>query len=109
VDDHARLALAELVREVVSRDLDELHARLEALERQVAEGSVFAHREHLAQRRRAVVALRLTGLSISAVAERLGLGRSTVERDLQVTPHTAPDYVVGLDGKRQPSRRNGRC
>jgi hypothetical protein len=44
----------------------------------------------------------------AAVAERLGLG-STVERDLQVTPHTAPDYVVGLDGKCQPTRRNGRC
>jgi hypothetical protein len=34
VDDRARLALVELVRSVVSHDLDELHARIEALEGQ---------------------------------------------------------------------------
>jgi transposase len=56
---------------------------------------------------RAVVELRARGLSITKIANRLGLGRSTVERDLDAVPHEPPAYVVGVDGKRQPSRRNG--
>ena len=108
MDAAAEQALADMVRAVVSRDLDELHARLAALEQQVA-SPAFAYHEHLAARRQAVVALRQAGLSITKIARQLGLGRTTVERDLQVTPHNPPAYVVGEDGKRQPSRRNGSC
>jgi DNA-binding NarL/FixJ family response regulator len=92
------------VRATVSAASNELHARVERLE----QSRSFGYREHVAQRRQAVVELRASGLSIAQVAKRLGLAASTVERDLQQTPHTAPDYVVGLDGKRQPGRRNGR-
>jgi hypothetical protein len=36
-----------------------------------------------------------------------GAAASTVERELDLMPHTPPDFVVGLDGKRQPARKNG--
>jgi hypothetical protein len=98
------------VRAVVGRDLDELHARIDRLEQS---GRSFSYPEHLAQRRRAVVELRTSGLSIAAIGRQLGLAASTVERDLDATPHTPPGHVLGLDGKRQPSRhgaaRNGRA
>jgi DNA invertase Pin-like site-specific DNA recombinase len=89
--------------------LDELHARVERLE----QSRSFGYRDHVAQRRRVVVELRSSGLSIAAIAKQFGLAASTVERDLQQTPHEPPSHVRGLDGKRQPTRkgaaRNGRA
>jgi DNA-binding NarL/FixJ family response regulator len=105
MDARAEMALREVIRSVVSRDLDELVVRLERLEQSLSPS--FTYREHVAQRRRVVVELRACGLSIAAIGRQLGVAASTVERDLQQTEHAAPDYVVGLDGKRQPSRKNG--
>ena len=62
VDARAEMALAEMVRAVVSADLDELHARVEQLEQQLLEPRSFSYREHVAQRRWAVVELRASGL-----------------------------------------------
>ena len=70
MDERAQAALAEMIRAVVGRDLDELYARLDRLEQS---GRSFSYAEHVEQRRRAVVALRADGLSIAAVARRLGL------------------------------------
>jgi hypothetical protein len=72
VDAAAERALAELVRAVVSRDLDELHARVARLERELAAPRSFARAELDRQRRAAVLHARRQGLSI---AMRLALGR----------------------------------
>ena len=108
MDARAEMALAELVRAVVSRDLDELYTRLEHLERHLSTPA-FGYHEHVAHRRRVVVELRASGLSIAAIGRRLGVAASTVERDLEVTPHTPPSHVLGLDGKRQPARKGARA
>jgi DNA-binding NarL/FixJ family response regulator len=102
VDARAELALREVIRSVVSADLDELHNRIDRLEQS---GRSFSYTEHLVQRRRAVVELRAAGLSIAAVAKQLGLAVSTVERDLDATEHTVPTYARGRDGKMHPTRK----
>ena len=71
--------------------LDELHARVERLE----QSRSFGYRDHVAQRRRVVVELRSSGLSIAAIAKQFGLAASTVERDLQQTPHEPRATCVG--------------
>ena len=96
------MALTELVRATVARDFDELFARVEQLERQGGERS-YNYAGHLAERRQAVIALRASGLSITKIAQRLGIARTTVERDLDAVPHEPPSYVVGVDGKTHPS------
>jgi DNA-binding NarL/FixJ family response regulator len=106
MDPRARLALEDLVRGVVARDLDEIFTRLDALEQAHTAGG-FAYREHVAHRRQVVAKLRAGGLSIAAIGKRLGVAASTIERDLQVTPHETPPHVLGLDGKRQSATRNG--
>jgi DNA-directed RNA polymerase specialized sigma24 family protein len=107
VDHAARDALNEMIRSVVSADLDELYTRLERVERHLPSARAFSYHEHVAQRRRVVVALRADGLSIAAIGKRLGVAVSTVARDLEATPHTPPRFVTGLDGKRQAARKNG--
>ena len=97
MDAAAHVRLEEFVRATVSRDLDELAMRIDALERGVR---TFSYAEHLAARRRVVVELRASGLSTQVIAHRLGLARSTVERDLQQTPHRPPERSVGADSKR---------
>ena len=106
MDVRAEQALREAIRGVVGADLDELNARLDHLERYVSPPP-FAYRDHVAARRATVVKLRQDGLSIAAIAEALKIATSTVARDLRETEHAAPAYVIGLDGKRQPSRKNG--
>jgi DNA invertase Pin-like site-specific DNA recombinase len=87
----------------VSADLDELHARVERLE----QSRSFGYRDRVAQRRRAVVELRASGLSIAAIGRQLGIAASTIERDLQQTPHEPPERVVGMDRKSHPTVKNG--
>jgi hypothetical protein len=65
----------------VSADLDELHARVERLE----QSRSFGYRDRVAQRRRAVVELRASGLSIaapwSAARDRRVDGRARLAAD----------------------------
>jgi DNA-binding CsgD family transcriptional regulator len=83
VDARAEQALAELVRHVMSRDLDELYTRLERLERQLA--PPVTRREYLEARKRRAAELRRSGLNTADVARRLGIARSTAARDLNAT------------------------
>lgn len=61
------------------------------------------------QRREVVVALRERGHSVRAIAGALGVGKSTVDRDLAEVSRTGhvdlPERVVGADGKSYASRR----
>ena len=81
--------------------------RIEHLERQVSAAARSRTTSTSPSAGAAVVKLRATGLSIAAIATRLGLAVSTVARDLRQTRTPRRPYVVGLDGKRQPSRKNG--
>jgi DNA-binding NarL/FixJ family response regulator len=105
MDARAEMALAEMVRSVIGADIDALHARIDALEQSER---AFSYSAHVAQRRRAVAELRAEGLSLAAIGRRLGLARATVQRDLDAVPHEPPSHVVGLDGKRQRSRKPAR-
>ncbi len=59
------------------------------------------------RRREVVVQLRESGLRIAQVAASLGPAVATVQRDLEATPHTPPEWVLGRDGKRHPTAKNG--
>jgi hypothetical protein len=104
MDAHAEHALAQLVRNVVSRDLDELHARIESLERELAAPRSFHRRELHRQRRAAVLHARRQGMSIAAIAAATGLGTTTVARILNGDRVAEPERVLGRDGKRYPAR-----
>lgn len=104
MDARAEQALAELVRGVVSRDLDELYTRLEHLERQLAAPRSFARDELDRQRRAAVLHARGQGLSIAMIAAATGLGRTTVATILEREQVAEPERVRGLDGKSHPAR-----
>jgi hypothetical protein len=54
-----------------------------------------------------VVDLRESGLSLGQIATALRIARGTVQRDLDAVPHRTPRFVLGLDGKLQPTRHNG--
>lgn len=108
MDAAQRLALEELVRGVMSRDLDELLVRVERLERELAAPRSFARHELERQRRAAVLHARRQGLSIAMIAAALGLGTSTVAAILEAEQVAEPARVRGRDGKLHPSRhRNG--
>jgi len=61
------------------------------------------------QRRSVVADLRQQGHSTTAIAGALGVGQSTVSRDVAELTHAGkleqPDRVKGLDGKSRPARR----
>lgn len=58
------------------------------------------------QRVPVVRAMREEGHSLRAIAGAVGVDKSTVERDLATVPDgTVPESIVGLDGKRRPSKR----
>jgi hypothetical protein len=107
VDAAAETALAELVRAVVSRDLDELLARVERLERELAAPRSFHRRELERQRRAAVLHARAQGMSIAVIAAATGLGATTVARILDGERVSEPERVRGLDGKLYPARHAG--
>ena len=52
--------------------------------------------------------LRESGLSIAQISAALGAAIATVQRDLEATPHQPPAFVLGRDGKRHPTVKNGR-
>lgn len=59
-----------------------------------------------AQRLKVVKALREEGHSLGAIAGAVGVGKSTVFRDLSTVPDgTVPDRITGLDGKSRPAKR----
>jgi ParB-like chromosome segregation protein Spo0J len=69
------------------------------------------HRRHLTPelRRELVAELRADGKSVRGIAEALGVGKSTVERDLRThqetpVPNGTPATVTGQDGKSYQSR-----
>jgi Homeodomain-like domain len=96
----------------VSRELDELYARVDRIEHQLAAPRTFARAELDRQRRAAVLHARRQGLSIAMIASALGLGRSTVATILDGEQVAGPERVLGLglDGKSHPARHveNGR-
>jgi hypothetical protein len=110
MDSHAEMAFAELVRGVVSRELDELYARVDRIEQQLAAPRTFARAELDRQLRAAVLHARRQRLSIAMIASALGLGRSTVATILDDEQVAEPERVLGLDGKSHPARHveNGR-
>jgi phage N-6-adenine-methyltransferase len=61
------------------------------------------------QRRRVVAELRGDGHSVRAIAGALGVGKSTVDRDVAQLSRAGqleqPEQVTGLDGKQRPARR----
>jgi hypothetical protein len=83
MDDRARLALEELVRALVSRDLDELHVRVSALE----ERSSLTRGDYLESRRRTAAELHRRGVTLAEIARRLGVAPSTAARDLEPPAH----------------------
>jgi hypothetical protein len=104
VDERARAALVDLIRQTVSADLDELYVRLDRIERRIATSRSFAREELDRQRREAVRHARQRGLSISMIAAALGIGRTTVATIIERERIAEPDYVTGMDGKRHPAR-----
>ena len=99
--------LIELAR-FVRQALDEHERRISDLEVQRAPLWRASLRDGVRQRRRVVVELRESGLSIAQIAMATGAGRSTVQKDLDAVPHSPPAYIRGIDGKLQPStHRNG--
>ena len=58
-----------------------------------------------AQRREVVKVLREAGHSTRAIAEAVGVDDKTVRTDLQGADHSAPETVVGQDGKRYAARK----
>jgi len=64
-------------------------------------------RRHLTieQRRELVLQFRQRGESTRQIAERLGVGATTVRRDLSGAPNGAPDRINGKDGKSYSSRK----
>lgn len=60
----------------------------------------------IVDRPKAVAELRSAGMSTRAIGAALGVGKSTVDRDLSSVPDgTVPERVVGLDGKERPATR----
>lgn len=58
------------------------------------------------QRREVAAALRSDGHSLRAIAGALGVGKSTIDRDLSTVPDgTVPERIKSLDGKSRPARR----
>lgn len=56
--------------------------------------------------RRAIVGdLRAEGMSTRAIGSALGVGQSTVRRDLSTEPNGSVDRITGLDGKSRPATR----
>ena len=54
-------------------------------------------------------ALRQEGHSVRAIAGALGVGTSTVQRDLStVPPGTVPDHITGLDGRSRPAKHGSK-
>lgn len=108
LDGHHRERLAEQlgktlpVRVVVCDGDDE--------RREVAR-TLNSDRRHLSedQRRNVVADLRSNGHSIRAIAGALGVGKSTVDRDLdelsQAGQLKQPERVTGMDGKSRPATR----
>jgi hypothetical protein len=99
------------------RDLDQFDVRLAQLEHveqrmtslEARAGTwIFAMPKVVDQRRRTTARLRERGLSMSMIADVLGVALATVERDLDAVPHSVPERIVGKDGKSQPSHKNGR-
>lgn len=104
--DLAEFELRELERRVTWA-LDQFEARLSALESQLP-AARYSLASGVAERRRVVVKLRESGLSLTQIAQTTGAALATVQRDLDATPHGAPAYVKGLDGKTHPTSKNGR-
>lgn len=100
-------ALAEVER-YMHWTLDQFDARLAMLE-SGKPAARYSLAEGVAARRRVVVKLRESGLSIPQIAAAIGSATATVERDLDAVPHRAPARVLGLDQKTYPSSKgNGR-
>jgi hypothetical protein len=57
------------------------------------------------ERRKRVAALRARGMSHRAIAAELGIGTGTVGNDLARSTSYVPTEIIGLGGKRYPSRR----
>jgi hypothetical protein len=52
-----------------------------------------------------VTAMAATGMSTRAIAPALGVGKSTVDRDLAGVPSGTPTKVTGLDGRTQSATK----
>jgi hypothetical protein len=79
VDAASEQALREAIRGAIAADLDELDARLAALEA----GRPFTRAEYLANRRRTAAELHERGVSAAEIGRRLGVARSTAMRDIE--------------------------
>jgi len=97
--DTAQELLEELRR--VRRDLDQFDVRLGELERRSVPAT-FSRAKIAQHRRQAVIDLRRQGMSLGAIANRLGVAIKTVHADLR--GERVPETIVGLDGYRVPNR-----
>lgn len=105
LDGHHRKAIADQLRVKYRVDVITVAGDDEA--REIAR-TLNSDRRQLTedQRRDVAAALRGQGHSLRAIAGALGVGKSTVERDLATVPSgTVPERVTGLDGKSRPARR----
>jgi AraC-like DNA-binding protein len=106
VDAAAHTALTEMVRATVSRDLDELHARVDALEQRLAAPRSFHRAELERQRRAAVLAARAEGLSFAKIASVLGVSTRTVATIVNGERVAEPAEVLGVDGRLHAARHD---
>lgn len=111
MDDAARQALEQLVRPIVSRELDSLSVELVMLRRELVAlraVSGLLDRGEI-ERRQRVAELRRTGASVRAIAAATGSDRATVTADLKALDVPRPARVRGLDGRvtRGPSSAGG--
>jgi phage N-6-adenine-methyltransferase len=64
-----------------------------------------AHRRHLTtvERREVIAKLRAQGASTRSIAKAVGVGKSTVAREVSPVPFGTPDRIAGADGKSYPA------
>jgi DNA invertase Pin-like site-specific DNA recombinase len=102
MDARSRLALEQLARQAVARDLDQVARELEALRREVSAIRMAAKlpvEPPPARRRQLAAELREMGMSTRAIALAVRADRGTVQRDLRSAGVARPPMIHGLDGR----------
>ena len=99
----AERRLRELARQAVAGDLDQLAGEVMALRRELRAvrdaAGLPAPGVSRDDRQVAVAVLRARGCSTRAIADVLGLGRTTVQADLRALGVERPPLIRGLDGR----------